>query len=523
MFLASAETRPFYQYDNTLFRFTRMGMRILGTPLEEEEYYNSLFDIKKKETIHVLSEELDKSIESHVFKDIQDILQLHQKEAKGLSVNRLIAIMYGKNLIPKHKDQNINRHVQLSTIKIVEHFKKNQNKGLQSPEFRRFLTDIIKWLKNHWEKWSKSLVAGSEFPKVIWYGELTVSQKYFLLLLMEFGCDVLIFHPEGKDLFGDIDTENANSIVYEYSHKGKLESFPNELRDRQTTVAYRANKQLEKMLHDQNSGVYKPWQFREHIPSAITMKMTYDDIFIYAKEKAMIRPEFKITGEKIHIPVIFAKVKGVSKDRKEYWDRMNTIMAHSHAISIRQFPYATTTKANYQFHYQHSLDREGALDPDRMIKGSWWRYGNLPVGLQRAIAYAIKDSCEKPKLKKLETESENDLRLFLFKQGNMIPDEILQLLQKFDYSQEVPRIVLYNMETNGEPSREDAALLNFLNEFGVDIILYNPAGHLDIEHYIEPLYYDVHWLEEVVFEQSFQDTPRNSGESIIKKIIKRYF
>ncbi|MFJ7935847.1 YceG family protein [Sporosarcina sp. NPDC096371] len=522
LFLATTRDRPSFFIDDSTFRFNRIGLRVLGIPLVEDEYYNSLFDMHDKSFIHVLSEELDKTIDTQDFQAIQEILMLHQKEPKGLSINRLIAFMYGKNLIPKHKDPAINRHVQISTIKIVNHFQQQQNSGLQSPEFRRFLIDIVKWLKNHWEKWSEPLSIGEDFPKVVWYGELTSSQQYFLLLLMEFGCDVLIFHPGAEDVFVDVDPDNEFSDVYRYPDKGELHPFPTQIRNRETTVAYRANKQLEKMMNDHQSGVYKPWQFREYIPTALTLRMTYDDVFIYSKEKAMIRPDFKIEEDRVTIPVVFAKIQGVSSDRADYWERMHQLTADAHSLSILQFPYAKTTKANYHFHYQQSLDRDGSLSLDKMVKSNWWRYGHLYAGLQNAIASTIKECCEQPKLMKLDHESLYDLQLFIFKQASMLPEEILQLLQGFDYSQEVPRLVLYNMETNGAPSREDAALLLFLNQFGVDIILYNPAGHTDIEEYIDPANYDVHWLEDMVFGQEYQQQ-QIKEQSIFKKIIKSIF
>lgn len=521
-FLASPRERPAYLVDESIFRFNRLGIRVLGIPLVEDEYYNSLFDMHQKPFIHVLSEELDKTIDNQDFQAIQDILRLHQQEAKGLSTNRLIAFMYGKNLIPKHQDPSINRHVQLSTAKIVDTFKQQQNSGLQSPEFRRFLIDIVKWLKNHWEKWSEPLTIGADFPKVVWYGELSVSQQYFLLLLMEFGCDVLIFHPDAQDSFAEVDRDNSFSVVYTYADKGELQPFPTQIRDRESTVAYRATKQLEKMMNDHQSGIFKPWQLRDSIPTAITLRMTYDDVFIYSKEKAMIRPDFKIEEERVSIPVVFAKIQGVSSDRADYWERMHTLTNDAHALCIRQFPYAKTTKANYHFHYQHSLERDGTLSPEKMVKSNWWRYGHLYAGLQKAIAHTIKECCEQPKLLKLDHESDYDLQLFMFKQASMLTEEILQLLQGFDYSQEVPRLVLYNMETNGEPSREDAALLLFLNRFGVDIILYNPAGHTDIEDYIDPIHYDVHWLEDMVFGQAYQEF-KPKEQSLFKKFIKGIF
>ena len=522
LFLSSIRTRPSYHLDESTFRFKRIGMRVLGIPLDEDEYYNTLYSLHINEDVHVLSEDLDKTIESHVFKSVQDILTMHQTEKNGLSINRLIAILYGKNLIPKHNDPNMNRHIQLSIIKVVEYFKEKEKSGLLSADFRRFLIDMIKWLKNHWEKWSEHLTLGSNFPKVVWYGELSISQKYFLVLLMEFGCDVLLFHPSGTDYLADIDTENNLTCKYEYTNKGKLEAFPTKERERQTTVAYRASKQLEIMLNDQDSGIYKPWQFRNFKPTSITLRMTYDDVFIYAKEKAMIRPQFKIDKDRVIIPVIFSKINGVSKDRKDYWSKMKELKQSSLAISIRDFPFTKTTKANYLFHFRHSLDKEGALSPEKMLAGNWWRYGHLPIELQRALAETIKDYCEHPKLLKLNHETENELQLYLFKQASLIPEDFLKLLQKFDYSQDVPRIVLYNMGNHSQLTREDAALLLFLNEFGIDIVMYNPAAQTDIENYVDPSYYDTHWLEDIVFEQEYPDFQQRE-KSLIKKFIKRIF
>ncbi len=520
-FLVSPKERADYYKDANILRFQRVGLEILGIPLDEDEYYNSLFNMHQKGDIHVLSEELDKSIDNRDFKAIQEILEFNRQQPNGLSSNRLVAFMYGRNLMPKYKDPALNRHIQLTVIKVVEAFRRQYPTGLQSPEFRRFLIDMVKWMKNHLEKWTYDMELGDDFPKVVWYGDLTESQKYFLLLLMEFGCDCVIFHPEGREQLSTLDPANRLSVTYKYVHIGPIAEFPTQLRERQSTVAYRANKQLERLMNDHASGVYKPWQFRNHIPSSITMKMTYDDIVIYAKEKAVIRPEFKVENHQVHIPVIFAKVQGVTKNRKEYWNQVRELTISPLALTIKEFPFSKTTKANYHYHYQHSMDK-GSLSPEKIIKGSWWPYKHVPIELQIALASKVKTYCEHPKLKKVEQESDYDLRLFLFKQAMLIPEPILRLLQKFDYSQDVPRLVLYNSETNGDLSREDAALLLFLNGFGLDIILYNPAGHNDIEKYIEPSHYDTHWLEEIVFNQEFNDYSQKK-KSIFSKLFNRIY
>ena len=123
-----------------------------------------------------------------------------------------------------------------------------------------------------------------DFPKVVWYGEATLSQRYFLLLLMELGCDVLIFHPAKIDEFAEIDPNDTFSITYAYTNQTTLQPFPDKLRDRQATVGYRSSQHFEQLMHDQQSGVYKPWQFKDFMPRSLTLRMTYDDIFIYAKK-----------------------------------------------------------------------------------------------------------------------------------------------------------------------------------------------------------------------------------------------
>lgn len=47
-------------------------------------------------------------------------------------------MMYGYQLIPKHDDSVMNRHLQLATIKIVELFQQQQSLGLLANDFRRF-------------------------------------------------------------------------------------------------------------------------------------------------------------------------------------------------------------------------------------------------------------------------------------------------------------------------------------------------------------------------------------------------
>lgn len=519
-FHESVKLRPNYILTDELVQFEAMALRINGVPIDHDEYFNMLVEMEDNETIFVLSEHLDKTIAQSDFQALQEILQRHTSEPKGLSINRLVAMMYGSQLIPKIEDQSLNRHLQLKVIEVLTMFQEQQSFGLLSNDFRRVLIDLVKWLKNHWAKWLATSSVEDELPRVVWYGPLKTSEKYFLILLIKLGCDVLILDPTGEDAFRDIDLEEQFTKVYNYSEKIPLEPFPKEKRNRQSTVGYRSSQHFDRLLTDGNAGVFRAWQFQNHIPQSLTLRMTYDDIFIYAKEKAMIRPEFKVENNHVIIPVVFAKVSGVSTNREEYWSRLHQLMGPQ-TLLLKQFPLMQASKANFQFHYNHSLDR-GRLSVEKMMESDWWQYNEFPLELQKAIALTIISCCENPTIKLEKGESQENLAVTIFKYLARIPEKIIRLLQNYDYSQEVPKIVVYENGQGQSITREDAILLAFLNRYGLDIVLYNPTGKLDIERYITEQSYDVHRLEDMVFDLAFQEATVSSSKKI-KKFFDRLF
>lgn len=240
--------------------------------------------------------------------------------------------------------------------------------------------------------------------------------------------------------------------------------------------------------------------------------------FIYANEKAMVRPKFEVIGNEVVIPVIFAKISGVASRREEYWHYMHKLLASPQTVFVQEFPYVKASRANFHFHYKHCLVN-GELSTERILQSDWWQYDELSLELQQAIAHTIKTSCEQPLLKQLPNESKYDLQLFLFKQMAMIPKEILRLLQSFDYAQEVPKLVLYQAPQQPALAREDVALLAFLNRFGIDIVFYNPTGKLDMEKHLLEDTFDGHRLEHMVFDLQYEEPKQQkpAPDKMIKK------
>lgn len=251
--------------------------------------------------------------------------------------------------------------------------------------------------------------------------------------------------------------------------------------------------------------------------ASVTLKTTYDELFLIAKERAFIRPNFKAGTHTVEIPNVFAMIMGKSANEKEYWDRLQTLTEYKESHTIRRFPFTEEVNANYQFHYSDALDQTGQINPGRLMESHIWRYKHLPEGVQRGIAEAVSRMCKSAKLLPQNGESETDVQLYLFTQAVNLLTVLLNVIQTFDYAQTVPKLILYHTEQTGALSRSDAAALLLLNEIGVDIIVYNPPGHKCIDHYIDDQQFDTHWLDEMSFNQEFKEP------SIVRKFINKIF
>jgi hypothetical protein len=510
--------RPDYSLENGTIHIGQVIGKFLGIPIDQDHYYNQLYDyVNNPEwNLHLLGEEsLDKTINNHHFQSIQKVININRDQK--LSINRFTAFLDGEQLLLKSKVPVIHRKLREAMIATLELFARIEKEGLVNHDLRRVLVDLVKWSINHLEPVLEKADPKQEMPKFLWYGDFKKSHQYFLFYLMKLGCDIVIFHPEGKDIFEGLIHEPIFS--HEYPNRMPAEPFPKAQRTRKATVAYRASKEIETILNQEGSGLYKPWQLRDYTPSSITLKTTYDELFILGKEMAMIRPDFEVGNGQVKIPSIFAKVQGVSKNRKEYWDRLQSLTELEHSLLIRRLPITMASTSDFRFHYRNALDKDGLINPEIMMKSHYWPYSFLSSGLQKGIAHAVRRICEKPGLKPLPTETIEDVKMYLFTQALFMPKPIIQLIERFDYSQHVPKLIIFNNELTGMLSRSDAALLLLLNQFGIDIILYNPPGHNDIENFLDERLFDKHWLEDVVFELEFKE-PSIFKKGLFQGILK---
>lgn len=508
--------------DNEL-NYEQLAVVFTGAFDDLEAYKEYLYTLATEELnrFECLFKGFNKDIENSRFQDIQKVMNIYEKD--NLSMNRFIAFLEGYNLLP-FRNEPYYRHFRECFRTVLDLYISKYGKS-NPTLFKRVVVDLIKWSWNHIHVWSESLDFYETTPRILWYGDAKESEVYFLYLSYLLGFDVVVFHPSRTNIFQVLAT--ADIQVVDYPSVSSLFEFPIQKPTRRSTVAQKASNQLNEVLYDENSNVYRPWQFRDYIPQPITLKTTYDEIFILQPEKAMFRQGFKAREPYVEIPNLFSKVAGVTKDRSEYKNRIKKLTAHRLFHAVNSFPMTEKFKPNMQLHYRSALSADGeTLDAEKLLVAQYWPYKQLALSLQKGLAEVISRVVYQAELKNSPNESNEAKRLYLFGQMMTLPEPILRLLQQFDYTQEIPLLLLCNDENNGQFSREDAATLLLLNQLGVDILLFNPTGQSDIELFIDEIHYDSHWLEEMTFEEQFPITLFTGGtqrESAFKKIIKKLF
>ena len=507
--------RPIYNQLSNHLEYTQVFGIISGVTLHKEDYLNELFSfVYEAKTLQLIGGDyLNKQIDNSYFQKIQKILNIHQEQQ--LSVNRFVAFLDGEMLIPKSNHSFINKNIRRSFIEVLKLFEKTSTNGLNNPNLRRVLVDLIKWMENHLQS-LKTVTNLEDLPKFLWYGPANHSQQYFLYFLYQLGLDCYIYDSTkeqsfiGLDKIPKIELENMAILP-----------FPNERVQRASTVAYRAAREIDTMLQSEESVFFRPWALRDHLVQAITLKTTYDELFIMAKAQSFIRPNFNATNNKVNIPVVFGKIMGVSKNRKEYWDRFFEMTNQENSYLIKQFPILNETNSDFTLHYKNALTNN-KLDLQKLMQGNYWsNFSRLPQAIQNTIAEGLIKTVESADLfLRVGNETQEELKIYIFKQVTRLPEQLVRMIQKYDFSKEVPKIILYLNEKTGYLSRCDSVLLLFLNKIGFDILIYNPTGHNDIEQFLVKNLYDIHWLDDMVFDLEIKEPSIKKRLTTIIKNLK---
>jgi hypothetical protein len=507
--------RKGFDFNSSTVTVPRYFYRIIGYKTTEDEYYDNLYSFNRQlSSFNGLYYKFDKGLNRNIDMNLQNKIDtIFTKCLVGGILDTSLLISY-------INDQGImnNDIHNVSSLQIKGNFKGILDYYLSSmpnvvyADVKVLISYVFYWInlyvKNIYSKFSFDNVN----PKILYYGNISKEEVFFLILLGSLGCDILYFNPESTGTFTEIDRVNAFSKEILYNNRSGIKAYPDSLRERVKTSAYNAREEINKTLFSEDSKFYRPWQFADYNIEAVTLKTTYEEINIWAKENAVMRDGWKIEGGTVFIPNIFAKVNGTHEDIEKYLKEINEIANQKIAKFYIDLPIHEVVPLEYgklEQIYPSKYGRE--FDTEKLLKASWWKYKELRTGLQRNIAEKIKELCLNPIVKSSENVDLRDKQVDIFSVLINLDMKHLQILQGFDYPGEVPKIIIYNNEENGNISYEDSIMLLFMNAMGVDIIIYNPSGYNDIEEYLSEDVYDIHRMEKLSFNLKFRKPIEKKG------------
>ena len=185
-------------------------------------------------------------------------------------------------------------------------------------KLQRIFLDFVKWSNHFFPIWEQQGAFESAMPRILWYGPAKESEVYFIYFLYLFGCDIVIFEPDGQNILTEYGiTDFPVEVLPE---KTGIFDFPFDKPIRVQTITSRASEQVNQHLYN-NSALNYPWKYADYETRTRILNTTYDELFILSEAQLYLREGFGDEDEVVYLPVLFAKIEGVST-RVQYYGKL---------------------------------------------------------------------------------------------------------------------------------------------------------------------------------------------------------
>jgi len=498
-----------------------------SSEFEEVEYNNKIYLLDRElENSNCNYLKFIEQIEMPQNNELELIVNVISNMFKKITTLDEVAIFDGiKNnkLLPQVLNESVFNTIEYAFKEVFGMYLKNENTNLTKT--KNFLAKLIVWIN----KYSKTLFKNipkegflNVNPKILYFGEIKSAEVYMLIFFSMVGCDVLFInsHYKADDIFVSIDREELYTKLQKNSYSVERGSFPKEEKVvRKSTVAYEASNEIEELLFTPDSGLYKPWQFEMFNTIPVTLKTTFDEVSILWDEEARIRPNFKIANNTVYIPNIFAKVSGTYEDISKYWNYINNLKKAENNYLISKIPFSRVNFTREEvFSLAYVINEDGTVDKEKLIKSKFYKYSYMKDCTQNLIIQKINELI---KSDYFCNEIDNKFTLRIIFTVLNLKDELLRLIQNFDFPHAIPKLLVYSND-RAEFSKEDIITLLLLNLIGMDVIILVPTGYNNIENDIKRDVFDTHKLTSYKLDLQLNETDNKKElKSIFSRIFKQ--
>lgn len=334
---------------------------------------------------------------------------------------------------------------------------------------------LICWLKQY----QRTLFEGLKPPDTACVFRLGAckneTEAMFYQMLVMMPVDVVLLMPE-TETAKNIGDKTFETVMCEQSLA--VAHFPQNSADVQAgTVAYHAEQDLDTLLY-QDTGMYRDQQYSQ--AEALILRTTYEEIPILWDQELKFRPNFIVEGNKVALPTIFAKVSGVKDgDIAAYWSFIKSLITPD-VMLIDHVPYTRREDENPIKQYATQFWRNSRLQRTAIKESAAYQYNFLRESVQDYILDNLECFINS---KAIKGTFQNGTEYIILSTVLNLKKEILQLLNRFDFTKKNPKVIYVATSEQGF-SLEDTITMVFLNRLGFDVLVFVPTGYQCFEQYL---------------------------------------
>lgn len=336
----------------------------------------------------------------------------------------------------------------------------------------------------------KYAVQYEDIPLILYYGDISQSEIYFLHYMSRVGFDVLYITPNKQLLDMAVDKNlDGRMQIFQLPQTKESGSYPTKaIKMKVNTVAYSAERELDTMLYGGDAGIFRDFQFPNS--QTVTLRTTLEEISILWKQEARFRQGFATAGNLVTVPNIFAKISGVKDGNLSvYWEDIREKLTPETILKVKGS--APAPQESLDLSAYRSFYRNGQIDAERLKASSLNRYSYLPDRIQDMLFFKLQEAVDSRFIKL----SGDELMCSVLHFGLNLDKDFMKLLQSFDFTKQLPKLIWIDA-VEQTFTLEECIQLVLCNLIGFDILIYTPTGYKNLETFVSSDAFEEHTLND---------------------------
>lgn len=381
-----------------------------------------------------------------------------------------------------------------------------------------FITKLIVWSYSY----VKDIKYDSNInPKCIYYGNIQRHEIYFLIMLYKMGFDVIYINPLKEELWNEIETEGLSECVKSMGLL-PIETFKEKAKRGKIIECFETiTKQIQSDIEEQlfsNTGMYKPWQFRKGYTNSVLLDTILEDIYIYWNEPCKLRSGFKVEGNNVRVPCFFKKIDGMYNDEFEYQKLVKYCVSSQNTLVFNKKYFSEDIKfTDDMYSLMFCQLSDGSFDIEEIKKLPIYKFSKYSEDIQNFLLKKFNETISRKDLFINVLNKEEVLRLLVLVLG--INENIVRMIDNFDFTGQIPKIVIY-LEDENVLAESMQMLLGYLHTVGIDILIFNPSGLFNINNVIKETALNNFRLQVMKYDSKYNNL-MNLKQGVFSRFLKK--